>query len=340
MKKSVKIVSIVFVVLFAVIGIIVTLSVAIANSHNDRTSPTAEMATWMSHIKDDVLLKDVVIAGSHDSGCNEMMWMTKTQDRSVKQQLECGTRYFDLRVSKEDDGYKIFHDIIVKGDFVTIIQDIKNFIDTHPSEMLILDFQHFRNDVEFDLLNLIELYLGDKLIQNVSGYDDISFIDSLTMGDARGKCLVLWGKQSGEEFLKHYVFIRNSDDGGRVNSVLQSFYYPELNKTTSSPFIKNALPSYISMRKQNMTGLFVLQGQLTDPVKIFGPKLLEATHHKNMDAYVKALATSEDLEYINIIMRDFVSPHKNALTLSLNLQKGTVKEASVSAFEALIEQNV
>ncbi len=340
MKKSRKIASIVFAVISAIIGSLIIAGVSVASTHNEASSPTAEMSSWMSHIKDDTLLKDVVIPGSHDSGCDEMMWMAKTQNRSVLQQLECGTRYFDLRVSKEDDGYKMFHGPIKAGNFVTILEDVNNFLNQNPSETLVLDFQQFDNDVEFDLLNLLETHLAGKLISNDFAYDDVAFVNALTLGEARGKCLVFWGKQSGEEFLKPYVFVRDNNNGTRLNSLLHSFYDGALNRNASSVYIKKALPQYIELRKQNMDGLFVLQGQLTDPILLFGPQFLEATHHKNMDKYVANLATSENLSLINIIMRDFVSPHKNALTISLNIQKGNVKESSNQAFLTLIEQNI
>ncbi len=338
MKKSGKIALTIFAILFALIGVFVTVCIGIAQYANDDATPTAEMSSWMSYIKDETLLKDVVIAGSHDSGCEEMMWMTKTQDLPIKQQLACGTRYFDIRVCKEDGELTIFHDIIRKGSFMTILEDITAFIKANPTETLVLDFQKFEDDVELEVASLVENYLAGMLVEG-EGDDDTSFINSLTLADCRGKCVVFWGKASGEEFEKPFIFMRNNDSGTRAYSTLQSYYTSDLNGLKSAEFIEKGLSTYLQMRKQNLDGLFVLQGQLTDLAKIFGPKLLEATHTDKMDDYVKSLATSPELEYINIIMRDFVTPHKNALTISLNLAKGNVKQDCVEQFNLLIEQN-
>ena len=83
-------------------------------------------------------------------------------------------------------------------------------------------------------------------------------------------------------------------------------------------------------------GLFVLQGQLTDGALVYGPRYREACHEKNMNAYIYNLADSDDVQYINIIIRDFISPSKNSYTLRLNLAKGIVKDDCIEAYEKMI----
>ncbi|MBQ5489833.1 MAG: hypothetical protein IIT77_03715, partial [Oscillospiraceae bacterium] len=55
---------------------------------------------------------------------------------------------------------------------------------------------------------------------------------------------------------------------------------------------------------------------------IRGPRLREAGHNRNMSSYISSLAGSEDLRYINVIMRDYVGPSKNAEIIALNGAKG------------------
>ena len=73
---------------------------------------------------------------------------------------------------------------------------------------------------------------------------------------------------------------------------------------------------------------------------IRGPRYREATHEKNMNDYVVLLSESEDLSYINIVMRDFVSPMKNTYTLILNISKGIVKDECKSDYAAMISATV
>ncbi len=48
----------------------------------------------------------------------------------------------------------------------------------------------------------------------------------------------------------------------------------------------------------------------------------DAGHNRNMSSYISSLAGSEDLGYINVIMRDYVGPSKNAEIIALNGAKG------------------
>ena len=96
---------------------------------------------WMGNLKDDTLVCDVVIPGSHDAGCYQMNWLGETQQFTIGQQLKMGVRYFDLRVNKKDDNYVIFHSIINGVDFLPILEELKNFIIENPTEILLLDFQ-------------------------------------------------------------------------------------------------------------------------------------------------------------------------------------------------------
>jgi len=55
-----------------------------------------------------------------------------------------------------------------------------------------------------------------------------------------------------------------------------------------------------------------------------------------MNDCVAAFAHSENLQYINVVMRDYVSPRKNAVTLALNVSKGLVKEECASEYSVMI----
>ena len=101
-----------------------------------------------------------------------------------------------------------------------------------------------------------------------------------------------------------------------------------------------ALPQYIAEYKKVNSGLFVLQGQLTDGLFVFGPKTREATHTDRMNEYVRRLDGSVDMDVINIIMRDFVTPYKNCCALQLNLTKNLVKPDRVTEYEQSLRDNL
>ena len=329
-KLSLICVSAVLLVILLIVGVLMI----VANSQNDKSEPTQELSQWMSMIKDETLLKSVVIPGAHDAGTKGLSYLAKTQDRDTADMLACGTRYFDLRVSKTKNGeLKIYHGPFKGVMLDSVLDQIKQFLSQNATEALILDFQHFENEAEQDTKTMV---LATLPVVKAQG-DFVDFVDNLTLGEVRGKCLILWGAESadGETFLR-----RNNDAGTVEQSALQSYYEGSLNKKSSSNYIKNALPHYIDMYKQQGKGLFVLQGQLTDGMFVFGPHFREATHNKNMNKYVENLKCSQDLSIINIIMRDYVTPHKNCLALQLNLTKNNVKPESTTAFQNMISANI
>ena len=334
MSKKTKLTLICVSAVLALILMTVGVLALVANSQNDKSQPTKELSQWMGMIKDDVLLKKVVIPGAHDAGTKGLSYLAETQDRDTADMLACGTRYLDLRVSKTKDGeLKIYHGPFKGVTLESVLEDVAKFLQQNPTEMLILDFQHFDGDAEKDVQAKV---LATLPVVKAVG-DFVQFVDGLTLGDVRGKCLVLWGADSAdnETFLR-----RNNDEGTLAQTALQSYYQGALNKKSSSTYIKEALPHYVDLYKQNGKGLFVLQGQLTDGLFVFGPHFREATHNKNMNEYVENLKNSADLDVINVIMRDYVTPHKNCLALQLNLTKNAVKSDSVAAFQKMIDDTL
>jgi len=350
MKKSVKITLITLGAILCAILIVVASCAIFAHSKDDGTQPTAELKGWMSYIRDDVLLKNVVIPGAHDTGTAGISYLAETQDKNIAELLDCGTRYLDLRVAKAGDQLKIYHGPFKGVTLDEVMTAIQNFLYWNPTEMLILDFQHFDGDAEQQTLEKVQQYLGfwldmkdgEKVVMNDTDKTDVEFADGLTLGQCRGKCLVMWGGSKVDEYVKdtNYVFKRNNDEGTRENSVLHSYYDGALNKKSSSHYVENALPHYLDMYKKQNSGLFVLQGQLTDGLFVFGPRFREAQHVDNMNKYIENLCKSDDLGYINIVIRDFVTPHKNALTLKLNAAKGIVKPDCVETYNKMIEDNL
>ena len=334
MSKKGKITLICVAAALALILCIVGVLAIVANSQNDRSVPMKELSQWMGMIKDDTLLKNIVIPGAHDAGTKGLSYLAETQDRDTADLLACGTRYFDLRVTKTKGGeLKIFHGPFSGVTLNSVLTEFVSFLQQNPTEMLILDFQHFGGDAQLDTQKAV---LSTLPYVTAVG-DFVEFVDGLTLGQTRGKCLILWGDDTadGKTFLR-----RNNDECSLEHTALQSYYEGALNKKSSSKYVEEALPYYIGRYVDGGEGLFVLQGQLTDGMFVFGPRFREATHTKNMNAYVDSLYHSTDLKHINIIMRDFVTPYKNCLALQLNVPKKNVKAKCLDTFETMLAETL
>ncbi|MEG2015214.1 MAG: phosphatidylinositol-specific phospholipase C domain-containing protein, partial [Clostridia bacterium] len=148
---------------------------------------------WMKDIADDTLIKDIVIPGAHDAGTKGMIWMAETQDSSIMTQLKLGVRYFDLRVNKSKDNLVMFHSIIDGQNFLDVMSDITTFMETNTTELLILDFQHFKGESQADVSRLLTEKLDGKMVINNTNLPNLDFVDQLSLGECRGKCLVTFG---------------------------------------------------------------------------------------------------------------------------------------------------
>ena len=298
--------------------------------------PVAELSSWMSMIEDDTLLTELVIPGSHDSGTKGMNLIAETQDKTYLEQLERGFRYFDTRVMYTGGEFYMYHSVKGEMKYSQVLEDVKAFLDENPTETVILDFQWTEGGNDKGIFDMLEEKLSDKLI-NVEGESALEFVKALTLGEARGKCLIFVG-QDESNLDRPYQIARDKDSEEREGSALRSFYNVSYNRSSSQKYIEKYIPEYIEMFKNSKGGMFVLQGQLT--YMLTSIRDGEAKHDPNMNAYVKGLYESNDLQYINIIMRDFVNCEKASYILNLNVAKKLVKAADVEAYKSMLKNYI
>lgn len=316
----------------------------------DGAEPNIYLTGWMNYISDDAPVTDLAIPGSHDSGCFGMPWYAETQDLNFAEQLERGVRYFDIRVNKKGGDYVIFHGPVNGTDYVDLLYQIDEFMDAHPSEFLILDFSHFKNGSEEGVFALFDEIVGAERVVNNTKMTDAAFLDSLTLGDVRGKCIVFIDPEETDFYCRDYFFFKSGDtvgdDAQTDYASLVSPYKKIWSGSTAKKFVGSILDRYIDTFRGVNRGFFVLQCQLTDNALVFGPRFREGKLIERANAFVEALFDDADrLPYINIVMRDFVTCEKCALTVRLNIAKGyasadtlTEFSASLNAFAGIAEE--
>ena len=137
---------------------------------------------WMSYFQNKSI-HELVIPGSHDSfaydfkilGPNESgmprianlfikLW-AKCQSKTIYEQLLMGIRYFDIRITKYNGEYYTIHSLIAIP-VNQILHDILLFIDTFPTEKIILDFNHLYIDDVKEFEEYLKFQIGDKAVSN------------------------------------------------------------------------------------------------------------------------------------------------------------------------------
>ena len=146
---------------------------------------------WMKKVSDDTKLIDMSIPGTHDSGATHSIFDVsgKCQDLSIKQQLNVGTRFFDLRLKLVGEEFKIVHSFVDQNlKFKKVLNDLSNYIKENNSEFIIISIKQ-----EADSVNNIRSF-EEVLKENLEEYKDvISFEKTLpnTIKEARGRIHIL-----------------------------------------------------------------------------------------------------------------------------------------------------
>lgn len=176
--------------------------------------------TWMHDLAGHIggrRLREVAIPGSHHSGAYNLTnaktvgfgraW-ADAQSLTIKQQLEAGVRYLDLRlmyyagVLGLQEGVYVAHTsdggvLTYWGEKVeAIVQAVRDFQDAHEREIVILDFNHFyaMNAAQHDrLAKLLRAAFGD--LAAPPGESDLTIEEMWSRG--RRVVLLYGGDQQG-----------------------------------------------------------------------------------------------------------------------------------------------
>lgn len=89
-----------------------------------------------------------------------------SQDQSVRQQLEAGVRFLDLRAGFNGSHWVTCHSMVGPVLFPVLVQ-IAEFLEAHPREVLVVEMTHIYNagiDLEAVLARLIQRVLGKYML--------------------------------------------------------------------------------------------------------------------------------------------------------------------------------
>ncbi len=163
---------------------------------------------WMAALPEDRLLSELVIPGTHDSATRyvQLAWVTRCQDLGIREQLETGFRYLDIRlgVSGNGDGLQLMHgftrcktgpapwnaSLTLDG----VLADCYAFLKEHPAETVLFAAKYEHGDAPVAEL---QRRLGAHIQKDPEMW---LLTDSMpTLGQARGKLVLLrrWEDEAG-----------------------------------------------------------------------------------------------------------------------------------------------
>jgi len=120
----------------------------------------------------DTALRDVCIPGTHDSGSYAILGLgenvAQTTEWTLKEQLEGGYRYLDLRLAWREDAFRMVHGICTSALAEEGFQDIGDFARDRPREIVLLKLVPIGLDTSRRhrlAQELILPHLGDRMAE-------------------------------------------------------------------------------------------------------------------------------------------------------------------------------
>ena len=224
--------------------------------------------------------------------------MCKAQSLSVKEQLEYGVRYLDLRVAYHDNSDQFYscHGVYCVN-MDTIINDVNDFLTENSKEIVIMDFNHLYNMEEHHeaFVNKMFSTLGDRVA------DSTQLTPMSTIGEywnANAQAIILY---------QHGPAVDTS--GGKLWSQDHIHSpWPEANDlgVLESKLVEN-------VKGRSIEHFFVLQGILTPDGDLIKEELLESNINMSL-ASIASRASPKVVEWVeewkgekhNVVIVDYI----------------------------------
>lgn len=291
---------------------------------------------WMSYIKDEAKITKIAMPGTHNSGTMGMSKLARCQNGTLFEQYQYGVRFFDIRLKADRKGRLFVGHGIMTGMPAQLAFESLKMILEQSEEFFVIKMMTYMNQQigpfklsykgnKDETSRLIREYLSPEKYA-LTGYGDIS---SLTMGDIR---------KSGKKYIiinenKEYDFSNDCPVLGPWSSEVYG-YKPE-------KFAKEIV-NYL--RNLDTDGFFWFQTQQTPNLGTENgwtkwPDDLDKLSRKYFPGIIAEIAADPKLvEKVNVVAGDFMTADymKANEILSLNLNKGIVKEEMVEKYKKAI----
>jgi hypothetical protein len=119
--------------------------------NDDGEIPATWHRSWMSALPDSMLISELSIPGTHDSGCidkegDATSLIADCQDAKIIDQLNAGVRFLDLRVEDTNGPWQIYHDAFQYQTLLEVLIEIATFLSDHPRETVLVRITVFGSD--------------------------------------------------------------------------------------------------------------------------------------------------------------------------------------------------
>ena len=154
-------------------------------------STNNKYAEWMKDLPDTTLVKNIDLPGSHDTMALYSVadLAGQCQTLSLRDQLNLGVRFLDIRLKEDHNSLKAVHGFIdQKASFKDIKKTVTTFLEKHPSEFIIMSVKEEADPSGSDIS--FEQALINEIGDNSIFLKDLRLIPSF-INEVRGKVVIL-----------------------------------------------------------------------------------------------------------------------------------------------------
>ena len=180
------------------------------------SSSSTKYKDWMKGINDETALKDINIPGSHDTMALYSIGNLagQCQSLSLKEQLNLGIRFLDIRLKNDHDSLIAVHGFVDERDtFENIVETTESFLEANPSETIIMSIK------EESKASKSKLSFEEVLKKSISDKWETGNSIPNKLGDVRGK-IVLFSRYQGatigikafDQWLDSCSFVMSDND--------------------------------------------------------------------------------------------------------------------------------
>lgn len=145
---------------------------------------------WMKELSGDINLSELTIPGTHDTGARYGGAFVECQEMTLKEQLEAGIRFIDIRCRHFNNAFTIHHAAFYQNmNFQDVCNACGEFLISHPSECIIMLVKEEHTADE----NTPNQTFEDVFDSYIRGHEDFWYLnDSIpTLDEVRRKVVLL-----------------------------------------------------------------------------------------------------------------------------------------------------
>lgn len=166
---------------------------------------------WMDTLRDDVMLSEIAIPGTHDSGAyKNFVDSVVTQALNFDQQLEYGIRVFDIRIRHTNNAFALHHgNVFLDVMFGDFMNSVDNFLSNNPSEIVLFRLKQEKAPDNNNTQSMSET-LGYYIESHKNKYFNLQSMDT-KLGDIRGKYMILSNNIAFHNYGLYYELTNTQD---------------------------------------------------------------------------------------------------------------------------------